>query len=92
MHEDSERRRYGFGKGSIILQFTLSVILIISSLLITRQVKYLLQADIGYNTDNVVQVKLHAEGLPMDKIFAFKEELKKSPMVEDCSILQQCTW
>ena len=64
----AERKRYGFGKGSIVLQFTFSVILIISSLLITRQVQYLLKADIGYDTDNVVQVKLHAEGLPLEKI------------------------
>lgn len=80
-----ERRRYGLGKSSIILQFTLSVILIISSLLISRQVKYLLKADVGYNTDNIVQVKLHAEGLPLEKIFSFKQELKLSPMVEEAA-------
>ncbi len=77
----AERKRYGFGKGSIVLQFTFSVILIISSLLITRQVRYLLKAEIGYDTDNVVQVKLHAEGLPLEKIISFKQELKKSSMV-----------
>ncbi len=79
----TERRRYGLGKGSIILQFTLSIILIISSLLITKQVQYLLKADTGYNTDNIVQVKLHAEGLPLEKILSFKQELKKSPMVRE---------
>lgn len=78
-----ERKRYGFGKGSIIMQFTFSVILIISSLLITRQVKFLLKADTGFNTDNIVQVKLHAEGVPLDNIFSFKEELKKGAMVEE---------
>lgn len=81
--QTTEGRRYGLGKSSIILQFTLSVILIISSLLISRQVKYLLQADVGYNTDNIVQVKLHAEGLPLEKILSFKQELKKSPMVDE---------
>ena len=79
------RKPYGFGKGSIILQFTFSVILIISSILITRQVKYLLKADVGYNTDNVVQVKLHAEGLPEEKIFSFKEEVQRSPMVSSAA-------
>ena len=79
------RKPYGFGKGSIILQFTFSVILIISSILITRQVKYLLKADVGYNTNNVVQVKLHAEGLPVEKIFSFKEEVKRSPMVSSAA-------
>ena len=69
------------GKGGIILQFTLSVILIISSLFITKQVRYLLLADTGYNTDNVVQVKLHAEQLPVERVISFKNELKKSPFV-----------
>jgi len=81
----AERSRFGFGKGSIILQFTLAVILIISSLLITRQVQYLLKADVGYTTDNIVQVKLHAEGLPVEKILSFKQELKKSPMVREAA-------
>ncbi|MEN8229987.1 MAG: FtsX-like permease family protein [Bacteroidota bacterium] len=74
-------RRYGFGKGSIVIQFTFSVILIISSLLIIRQVQYLLEADTGYDTDNIVQVKLHAEGVPLEKIFSFKQELKRSSLV-----------
>ncbi|MDF1576722.1 MAG: ABC transporter permease [Bacteroidales bacterium] len=76
-------KRYGFGKGSIVIQFTFSVILIISSLLITRQVQYLLKAGIGFNTDNIVQVKLHAEGVALEKIFSFKQELKKSSVVRE---------
>jgi putative ABC transport system permease protein len=79
----AEIKRYGFGKGSIVLQFTFSVILIISSLLITSQVQYLLKAETGYNTDNIVQVKLHAEGVPLDNIRAVKQELKKAHMVEE---------
>ena len=76
------REARGFGKGSIILQFTFSVILVISSILITRQVQYLLKADVGYNTEQVVQVKLHAEDLPGEKIQSFKEELKRSPLIK----------
>ena len=36
----------------------------------------------GYNTDQVVQVKLHTEGSALDKILAFKEELKRSPLIK----------
>jgi len=79
----AEIKRYGFGKGSIVMQFTFSVILIISSLMITRQVQHLLKAEVGFNTDNIVQVKLHAEGVPLENIFSFKQELKKSPLVEE---------
>jgi len=79
------KRPGGFGKSSIIIQFTFSVILVISSILISRQVQFLLKAEVGYNTDQVVQVKLHAEGLPVEKIFSFKEELKRSPMISSAA-------
>ncbi len=75
------KRHQGFGKSSIIIQFAFSVILVIFSILITRQVQHLLKADVGYNTDQVVQVKLHTEGLPIEKIHAFKDELKRSPLI-----------
>ena len=79
----SEIKRYGFGKGSIVLQFTFSVILIISSLLVTRQVNYLLRADVGYATDNILHVKLHAEDVPLERILTFKQELSKLPHVKE---------
>jgi putative ABC transport system permease protein len=69
------------GKVSIILQFTLAAILIISSLLIDHQVKYLLRAETGYDSENIVQIKLHAPNLPVERIWTFKEELAKSPMI-----------
>jgi len=75
------KRPQGIGKSSIVVQFTFSVILVISSILITRQVQHLLRADVGYNTDHVVQVKLHTGDMPIEKILSFKEELKRSPMV-----------
>ena len=76
------KRPYGLGKASIILQFTLSVILIISSILITRQVQYMLKADTGYRSDNIVQVPLHAENLPTEKLVSFKEEVLRSPLIK----------
>jgi putative ABC transport system permease protein len=69
------------GKGSVIFQFTLSVILIISSILISGQVNHMLEADPGYDTDNVVQVKLNAPQASIDRIASFKEELSWSPLI-----------
>ena len=59
--------------------------MVISSILISRQVQFLLKADLGYNTEQVVQIKLHAEGLPEEKILSFKQELKKSPMISSAA-------
>ena len=85
MNRDADRRRFGFGKSSIVVQFTFSVILIISSLLVSGQVRFLLKSETGYNTHNIVQVKLHAENLPVERVFSFKQELKKSPMVQEAA-------
>ena len=79
------RNRQFLGKGGIILQFTLSAILIISSLFITKHVNHLLRSDLGYNTDNVVQVKLHAEQWPPERVFSFKNELMKSPLISQAA-------
>lgn len=75
----------GLGKSSIIIQFTLSVILVISSILIGRQVQYMLKADVGYNTEQVVQVKLHAGDQEVEKVRSFKEELKRSSLVKNAA-------
>ena len=69
------------GRGSVILQFSLSVILIISSLIITAQIKHMLSANIGYNPENVVQIKMHFPQVPTERIVTFKRELVKSPMI-----------
>ena len=36
----------------------------------------------GYNTQNVVQVKLHATRLPGERVKSFKQELLKNPMIK----------
>ena len=74
--------RWLFGKGSVIIQITLSMILIILSMVITGQVRHMLKADTGFNPHNVVQVKLHAERESVDRIYSFKDELMKLSQVE----------
>ena len=81
-HGNNRNSRSMFGKGSVIIQITLSVILIILSLVITGQVRYMLRADTGFNPYNVIQVKLHAEIESPDRIYSFKDELQKLPEVE----------
>lgn len=42
----------------VVFQFTLSIILIISTILISRQVNYVQQANLGYDRENLVYVQL----------------------------------
>lgn len=48
-------------KGLVVLQFILSFILIIASLIVTDQHRYLRNKDMGFNKDNVVAVALRGE-------------------------------
>lgn len=66
-------------KGLVVFQFTLSVILIVSVLVIYKQVKYLQSSDPGYNKDNVV--KFDGDGKIAGTEETFMAELKKVPGV-----------
>ena len=80
------KRIYRPGKGNIqlrhalvVFQFVITIVFIISSIVVFRQLKYIRNKNLGLNKDNVVffnqntQIPEHRE--------AFKEELKKIPGV-----------
>lgn len=52
-------------KGLVVLQFILSFILIMASLIVTDQHRYLRNKDMGFNKDNLVTVELRGE-MPND--------------------------
>jgi putative ABC transport system permease protein len=66
-------------KGLVILQFTLSTFLIISTITIYSQFNYLMNFDLGYNDENVVSIL----GFNIDKTKfpLFKTELSKDPNI-----------
>jgi putative ABC transport system permease protein len=68
-------------KGLVIFQFTLSAILIVSVLVIYRQVRYIQSTDPGYNKDNIV--KFDAEGKIQRGQNSFVDALKRIPGVEN---------
>jgi putative ABC transport system permease protein len=66
-------------KGLVIFQFTLSAILIVSVLVIYRQVRYIQSTDPGYNKENIV--KFDAEGKLQGSQTSFTDALKRVPGV-----------
>ena len=67
----------------IILQFTISIALIISSVTINRQVNYIHKKDIGINKENIVVLPF---GGDLIKIYdVLREELISLPYVENVS-------
>lgn len=79
-------RLSGFGKnvtirkGLVVLQFTLSVILIISTFVIGRQLKYIREKNLGFDKENIIMVNLHEIGNHYD---AAKSELLSRPEIVD---------
>jgi len=71
-------------KGLVVLQFTISIILIISTIIIYNQIQHIKNRELGYNKDNVIQTGLRGD---MQKHFAvIKNELLSSGYVENAAL------
>jgi len=70
-------------KGLVIFQFTLSVILIVSVIVIYNQIAYVQNKNLGYEKENVLFFPV--EGKVNDNLQTFLNELKNIPGVEKAS-------
>lgn len=53
--------RFIFRKGLVVLQFVISIFLIISTAIIYRQVNYMQETDLGFNTEQVIAIRMTGE-------------------------------
>lgn len=70
-------------KGLVIFQFALSVILIVSVLVVYKQVEYVQTKSLGYNKNNVIYFA--AEGKVQQNLKTFLSEVRKVPGVNNAS-------
>ena len=68
----------------VVFQFTTSVMLIIATLVVYRQMQYILNRDLGYNKDQVMLIQ--GTGTLDKQQFTFKDELLKLPGVKAASV------
>ncbi len=75
-----------FGKSLVITQFAASIIMLIGTLVIGRQIDFLVNKDLGYEKDTIVVVPTNMSGDEADT-FAdlYVAELTKQPMVAEAS-------
>ncbi|HVF96874.1 MAG TPA: ABC transporter permease, partial [Flavisolibacter sp.] len=66
-------------QGLVVVQFALSALLIVSSLIVYRQIKYLNNKDLGFNKEQVLF--FNVRGDVERNLETFKSELKTSPNV-----------
>ena len=63
----------------VVLQFSISIILIVGTLIMFRQIQFMLNKDLGFNKEHVLVIR-RASTIG-NKIKSFKEELRKIPDV-----------
>lgn len=72
-----KKRNYGIRNLLVIFQFFISAGLIIATLIVYEQLRFVQQADIGFNKENIVNL-LHTKNL-LSQGKKFKEALAKNP-------------
>ena len=75
-----------FNKSVTVIQFSLSIILIIASITITKQLRFLINSDMGFDKNNVVLVNLPKGQTTLSKVDAFKNELETSTQILNTAI------
>ena len=72
-----------FRKGLVVFQFVLSIVLIIGTIVISRQVDYIQSVNLGYDRENLIYVPFEGD-LPK-KFGFFKDHLLKMPGIQNVS-------
>jgi len=68
----------------VVLQFTISIVLLVGTSVIYKQMQYILNSKIGFNKDEVVMIQ-GADAL-RDQTASFKNELLRLPVVKNVSV------
>jgi putative ABC transport system permease protein len=69
--------------GLVVFQFSISIILIVSVIIVYKQIEFINTKDLGYNRDSIIQIA--REGNLDDGAQTFITEAKRIPGVQDAS-------
>lgn len=75
-----------FRQALVVLQFAISVILIIGTIIIMSQMKYIREKDLGYNKEQTVIIRLDNSQI-YQRLIPFKRELENHPEVASVSVM-----
>lgn len=74
-----------FRRGLVVVQFIMSIVLIIGTIVISMQINYVQTKNLGYDRENLIYIPLEGDLGPKYKIF--KDELLRMPGVQDITKL-----
>jgi len=72
----------------VVVQFTISMIMIICTWVVYNQLKYLQNKDVGFNKHEVLSLTVNTNSDVSGKILAFKNEMRKNPKILSVSTSQ----
>ncbi|MES2063139.1 MAG: ABC transporter permease [Bacteroidota bacterium] len=73
-----------FRKGLVVFQFTLSVVMIIGTIIVARQMNFIQSRNLGYDRENLIY--LPADGALASKYTTFKTEALKMPGIQSITV------
>ncbi len=76
-----------FRKGLVIFQFALSIILIIATIVVSKQINYIQTKNIGYNRENLIYIPI--EGTLTKQYALFKQEAIKMQGIKEVSCINE---
>ncbi len=68
-----------FRKGLTVFQFVLSIVLLIATIVITRQTSYVENKHLGYDRENLVYISIEGNLSTKNKYLLFKHEVQNMP-------------
>lgn len=75
----------GLRKGLVVLQFGISIVLIVFTLIVRNQLQHINEVDLGFNKDEVMLLQLNYNGIN-DNIETFKERLLANTIVKEVTL------
>ncbi|WP_134091187.1 ABC transporter permease [Olivibacter sp. XZL3] len=78
----SKQSAIRFKQFSTVFQFTLSSLLIMATIVISRQMNHIQQTDLGYNRENLLYIRIEGELANYNTYRLFKERAERMPEIE----------
>jgi len=80
----SSKDRGWLRRGLVIVQFLISAVMIIGSIVVALQMNYIQKKDLGFEREQILLLSLNDTSIA-NNVAAFMEELERNPSVEGCA-------
>ncbi len=93
--KSGQKSKGNLRKSLMIIQFVISIFLVISTIVILKQLNFVLNKDLGWNQENIIMFGLRGDDFRgtaeevMNNKNAFKDELLKNPNIHNATFLTQ---